>query len=391
MVDEARGHESKDKFPDVTYLANEPRLASQIDLRRRRLLRLQASLPPPATWVVDRLAALELAVEALSKGPRRTGAAEAAWIAVHQVRHALCLHDDRPSLIEIAHQVQADLVDYGVPAQSLPVDVQGLITALVQGRGEPTAAQRNELYALSIIAATRREAGWNRVNHLVSRRFRAAITVVAVLLILVIVLPIGFEHISVGQGIAAFVYSWAREAGCIVAVLSCGALGALLSVLLGHERLQISSVEHHIVVATHRLRPVVGAASALVFFILWESGILQMADAGQRKPGIISGTLLVMALASGFSERLLLGQIEKLSAALQSTPAPSGGGGGNGRSALLSGLDAPSEAGPSRGELLSARESPPPPAKPLAFAVNNNETAPPKPGAPPAPNEKKEA
>jgi hypothetical protein len=326
MADETHGHEAKGKLSEARYLPVEPRLATQLDQRRRRLLRLRALSSPPPGWVVDRLAALDQAIDALSKAPGRAALAEVAWIAVHQVRHALCLHDRRDTLIEIAHEVQYDLTDNAVPPQSLPADVPALITSLVQEGGEPTTRQRNELYALSLIAAARRESDWNRVNHLVGRRFRAALTVVAVLVILVVVLPFGFEHISVGQGLAPFVYSWAREAGCIVCVLACGALGALLSVLLGHERLQISSVEHHLVVSTHRLRPIVGAASALVFFILWESGVLQMADAGHRKAGLISGTLLLMAVVAGFSERLLLGQIEKLSAAFQSVPIRTGEG-----------------------------------------------------------------
>lgn len=300
----------------VEMLPMDPTLAMRIARSKCRLSRI-ADAPAGGTWAAEGLAALDSAVVALQKNPRSARAAEAVWMAVHQTRQALCLRDDRAALIEIAHEVEADLTEHGVALQGTKIDLQDLVFDLVHGRGEPTSLRRNQLYALSLIAARQREADWYKVNHLVQRRFRGAVAVIGLLGVLVLVLPFGLDHTIVGQGFGEAALSWAREAACIVAVLTCGALGGLLSVLLGRERLQLTAIEHHLVVATSRLRPVMGAASAAVFFILWESGVLQMADAGQRRAGAVSGTLLLMAVVSGFSERLLLGQIERLSAAFQ--------------------------------------------------------------------------
>ena len=305
----------------VEAMSVDPTLAMRIAEARRRLARLAAS-PSGGAWAADVLASLESAAISVHKYPRSARAAEGAWMAVHQARHGLCLRDDRAALIEIFHEVEADLSDHAVAVRGLEIDRHKLIVDLVHGAGEPGSLSRHQLYALSIMAARQREADWYKANHLVQRRFRAALAVIALLVILVVVLPVGLDHVAVGQGIGAAVVSWAREAGCIVAVMTCGALGGLLSVLLGREQLQITAIEHHLVVATSRLRPVVGAASAVVFFVLWESGLLRLADAGQRRAGAVSGTLLLLAVMAGFSERLLLGQIERLSEALQRTAGP---------------------------------------------------------------------
>lgn len=315
MGNEGNRDSKGDTLPRVETLSVEPTLATRLGQYRRRLARLAES-PSGGAWAADELAALEAATAGLVKAPHRARAAEVAWIAVHEVRQSLCLHDDRAALIDIAHEVASDLADHAT-TQPRQGEVGRLLAELVRGKGEPTALQRNELFSLAIVAAAQHQSDWHRANHLVQRRFRAALAVVALLAILLVVLPFAFERITVGQGLGAFAYSWAREAGCILAVLACGALGGLMSVLVGREQLQVSSVEHHLLVATCRLRPVIGAASALVFFVLWESGVLQMADAGRRRTGYVSGTLLLMAVVAGFSERLLLGQIEKLSAAFQ--------------------------------------------------------------------------
>jgi hypothetical protein len=325
MGDDARSGEARGVITRLEHLAVEPTLTMRMNQSRRLLRRLQDT-PQGGAWVADCLSSLDAAAAALRRAPRCPRVAEVAWMAVHQVRQTLCLHDDRPTLIEIAHEVWSDLSDHSAPMYLRRADIQRLLAELVRAEGEPSVLQRNELYSLAIVAAAQRETDWHRANHLVQRRFRSAMAVIVLLLILVVALPLALEHIAVGQGFWAAAYSWARESACIVAVLTCGALGGLLSVLLGREQLQISSVEHHILVATYRLRPVIGAASALVFFVLWESGVLQMADAGHRRAGYVSGTLLLMAVVAGFSERLLVGQIEKLSAAFQRAMGRGDGG-----------------------------------------------------------------
>lgn len=307
---------SEPSFLDSAAFLQDPPLATRLTQYHRRLTRRNEATPGTA-WVVDGLAAVHKALATIREEGLRPGATEAAWMAVHQVRQALCLHDDRPTLLEIAHEVQSDFLDCAIVPPTWRAESQALVQELVSGVAAPGPLLRNRLYSLAILAAGRRESDWRRANHVVSRRFRASVAVVVVTLILLVVLPFGFEHIAVGEGIGPMLYSWAREAGCILAVLMCGALGGLMSVLLRQEQLLMTSVEHHVIVATTKLRPIVGAASALVFFIVWESGLLQMADSGHRKAGVVSGTMLLIAVVAGFSERLLLGQIEKLSAALE--------------------------------------------------------------------------
>lgn len=321
MEQGARGQAARGGHPLGEALIIDPTLAMRLSEARRHLARMNET-PAGGAWAADGLAALESTAHTLHRHPRSARAAEAAWMAVHQARHGLCLREDRAGLIEIFHEVEADLLDHAVAVRGLDIDRPKLALELVHGRGEPASLQRHQLYALSILAARQREADWYKANHLVQRRFRAALAVIALLAVLVLVLPIGLDHVTAADGLGAALLSWGREAGCILAVITCGALGGLLSVLLGREQLQMTAIEHHLVVATVRLRPVVGAASAVVFFILWESGLLRMADAGQRRAGALSGTLLLLAVVAGFSERLLLGQIERLSEALRSGERP---------------------------------------------------------------------
>jgi len=305
-------------LPDSVAFTRDPALATRLAVYRRRLAR-RSEAPQAGAWVSDHLGALDGAVATLRKTSFQPGATEAAWMALHQVRQVLCLREDRAALIEIAHEIQEDLADCAVAHPALRAQGQALINELVAGDGPPPALLRNKLYSLAIIAGGKRESDWRNANHVVGRRQRAAIAVVVVTFMLLVALPFGFEHVSVGEGMGPLVYSWLREAGCILAVLACGALGGLMSVLLRHEQILLNSVEHHVFVATTRLRPVVGAASALVFFIIWESGLLQIADSGHRRPGVVSGTMLLIAVVAGFSERLLVGQIQKISAVIDGT------------------------------------------------------------------------
>lgn len=107
------------------------------------------------------------------------------------------------------------------------------------------------------------------------------------------------------------------ESGKYLLLALCGALGGFLSGLLREERVDISSIEHHLALFTFKLRPAIGAVAALVVGLLIRTELLKIEGVTWWGPG-----LLVFGVAVGFSERFLLGQIVRLTGEGAPTPAP---------------------------------------------------------------------
>src|SRR5690606_31574748 len=93
-------------------------------------------------------------------------------------------------------------------------------------------------------------------------------------------------------------------------VAICGAIGGLLSGLLNRDRTDLSSLDHHLEQFTLRLRPSVGAIAALIMRLFVLAGAINIGDAEG-----LSAELLLLAIAAGFSERLVVKQIERITTA----------------------------------------------------------------------------
>lgn len=315
-------------------LVKEPSLASRV----RELRRIEASLSDDERWKADLKEALDRAEEALGKTGEIATAYDAVWRALHGARHLLCQHGDATQLIEVASEIRADLV-YHPCKKELAEKLDGLVAELSEGacavasdaeaflekmtgelRELPTKEQRLRFLDLSHQAAEDRESQWRRTNRLLDRRKKAADLLWWLLGGAVALLPFVLGKVGRSHDLALLApgaWTWLRWVLTFGVVLGFGALGGVLSVLMGHATPASTSIDHHLELHTHHLRSRVGAASALILYLIVLAGLIQIQGPG---PPELSPLMLILSVLAGFSERLVVGQLDRISKALD-TPA----------------------------------------------------------------------
>ncbi len=274
---------------------------------------VQASLAPEVAGGLEPVLAR---ADALLR--RRGDAADAIWRCLHQVRHVLCEHGDAEQLIRVAADVRADLE--GPAEHRHLVELELEVREIREGRVDP--ARRRGLLWLSVVAAEAREAAWRRSNRLMKRRRRASLWLLA----LALVLAAGAPCVVDGMLVKRSWESWLAAFGWL-AVLGCGgAIGGLLSGLLRDDRVELSSIEHRLELFAFQMRPRIGAVAALLLALSAEAGIVQLPWSDGKK----DAALVLAAIAAGFSERFLLGHIDRLVEATRGSGGAKGGGGAEG-------------------------------------------------------------
>lgn len=269
-------------------LAEEPSLTTRIETER---------LEPLVGEINEiRIAQLDMAAMALEHRKIPT-AYDAVWRALHQVRHIDCEHAARSKLLRIAGDLAADL-KYNEDAVQLRERLETIKTELVAG--EPTTSMRMDLLRMSTTVAEERESRWRQTNRVIMRRRHASSVVRGFGLLLAGALPLATMGWSGWSVYLLGVFRY-LTLGC------CGALGGLLSGLLNKDRAGAPSIEHHLEQLRFRLRPSIGFVAAIIASLV--AGATGMMGP-EGLAGGLQADLLLLALASGFSERVLLGHMK---------------------------------------------------------------------------------
>lgn len=261
-------------------LAAEPSLVGRIHSLRR----FEASLPAGDVRQ-DIHELLNRAEQAISRVPGVPTAYDAVWRALHEIRHRQCLHPDLLQQQLVAADIRADLEyhrDKATLLRELETIVRQLPNPATWAETPETLSAR--LLRLSTIAAEEREAAWRKTNRIMRRRRETARWLGIATVALIALLP------------------WALHPEFD--------FGGLLSGLLNRDRTDLSSLDHHLEQFTLRLRPSVGAIAALIMRLFVLAGAINIGDAER-----LSAELLLLAIAAGFSERLVVKQIERISTA----------------------------------------------------------------------------
>lgn len=274
--------------PTGRQLAEEPSLWGRVAMERAERI-----ADAPANTRREEL--LNQAARAL--GEKLPTAHDAAWRALHQVRHLDCQHAEQSKLIQISSDLIAD-VKYHPQKEALQGELDQVSKTLaVPLDNSKLDALRPQLMRLSTIAAEERESMWRQANRIIARRKKASRWAVLVALALTVAMPLA-SNVGASVGWMALRY--------ITAGL-CGALGGLLSGLFHKDRLNAPSIEHHIEQTSFELRPSIGFVAAIIAMLVAETGALKSGDIAEG----LNPTLRLLAVSAGFSERFLIAHIDK--------------------------------------------------------------------------------
>lgn len=326
-----------ERWADARMLAKEPCLTGRINNLRHRT----HSLTDPLETRIDEL--LDRADTAMQSVPQIPTAYDAVWAALHEVRHILCKHGHADDRIAAASDILADL-EYHEQRERYIDEIEGLLRSL-KARPKDKAAEAKppsdeaakaeaptdeeigrQLLWLSKIAAEERQSTWRRTNRVMHRRLVASRWLMACCLVLIVGLPpvlrgrlsdltISFPPVDV---------EWLLQSLALTLFAACGAIGGLLSGVIRKEDAGLTSTQHHLEQFTVMLRPRIGAISALVIVILVDARFINVPEAGAAEGSILQSAstatmavLMLMAMASGFSERLLIGKIQQIASTTQ--------------------------------------------------------------------------
>lgn len=308
----SRGMWSFNKASTQTeLLVKEPSLTSRI----HELRRLQTSLSETERWKVDLGAALDRAAEALPLTAEVATAYDAVWRALHHARHLVCEHGDVNQLIQVASEVRTDLA-YHKERTKKEAALDKIIDKL-QGEEAELPKHRRELLSLSHEAADDREGEWRRANRLLERRKSAGRWLFGALILCAAILPLALGEPGKSARIVVtkeFLITWPRDAALLVTVMLFGALGGIMSILVGQKAAKATSLEHHVELKGAEVRWKIGAASALIMYLLLYAKVIQVGNTEPPPP--LSPIALLLCLIAGFSERLVVGQLDRLSNAM---------------------------------------------------------------------------
>lgn len=296
---------------DSEQLAREPSLISRIhEMRMVQRTLVDRELAARCASILDRADA------AIRKVRRISTAYDAVWRALHEVRHLLCAHGDGEQRLQAAADILAD-IEYHADKGKLREELDQVVARLHAGDQDVALGRR--LMWISMIAAEEREAAWRRTNRILRRRLSASRVLTAVGVVLIVGLPLVLDRALV-DGPTLDAGKWLIGALNYGALATCGALGGLLSGLLRGDREDLPSTAHHLEQLTFKIRPRIGAIAAIILDLVVRTGFVKVASAGA---GPLGAELLLLAIAAGFSERFLIGHMDRLSAVLDGKDAPS--------------------------------------------------------------------
>jgi hypothetical protein len=262
---------------------------------------LVRTLPPAELDRHDRIAqaasdALEFRVWGRFPRPRY----DAAWAELHHLRNFLCHSLPLDQLLAtVAEDVEADL-EYLDPREARESrkhldDVRGELERRITHDGDadgPDHVVRARLQALSKDTGDAHSAQWLRVNMM-----RKRLGLMGGMLM--VVLPVAVWRLSA-------VLDERRSASFYLLIAVFGALGGLISGLLGRESLDDHVTEYYIRRRLLFLRPLIGASLAVVGYCAVRAGLFSVAGVREdSKPG----AFLTLAFLAGFAERAFVKRI----------------------------------------------------------------------------------
>jgi hypothetical protein len=238
------------------------------------------------------------------------------WAELYQLRNEFCQELPLPRVLgELVEEISDDL-DYldATAARAKQAELQEIRSGLLDHLGCPDGtkalALRVRLEALSQLAAQARDAHWLKVN---MTRKRLAIMGVALMLVLLGVLLV------YGPGLrSGFRRGGDQYERFLWLILMFGAMGGLISAIMDSESVYTRASEYYIYRRLLYLRPLVGAALALVVYLALEARLVTITGIGSNNPGPNHNTdpaYLVIAFASGFAERAFVQQLLKVAGA----------------------------------------------------------------------------
>lgn len=289
-------------------LAREPSLVSRIhEMRMVQRTLADRDLAARCASILDRADA------AIHKVRYVYTAYDAVWRALHEVRHLLCAHGDGEQRLQAAADILAD-IEYHTDKAKLREELDQIVTRL--HAGEQDAALGRRLMWISMLAAEEREAAWRRTNRVLRRRLSASRVLTALCVVLIIGLPLVLDGVLVKVS-APDLAKWLIGVLNYGALVAFGALGGLLSGLLRGDREDLPSTAHHLEQLAFKIRPRIGGIAAIILDLIARTGFIKVAGAGTLGP-----ELLLLAIAAGFSERFLIGHMDRLSAVLDGKGPP---------------------------------------------------------------------
>jgi hypothetical protein len=289
-------------------LANEPNLVSRVHALRTLHQKLaECSHPELPPGLRDELGELVArAEEALRHVPRIPTAYDAVWRALHEARHLLCEHGDTYQKLLAVAEIRTD-IEYHQDKAQLEKRINAIIERMCRlGPHEDHSSISRELVVLSTIAAEEREAAWRKTNRTIGRLKKTSVWLWFGTFFLIVALP--WPLTANHEGLKADM--WQHGVGGYALVALCGAVGGLLSGMFNSPRSQVSSLDHHFEMFKVKVRPCVGAISALILRLVVIAGAINIPN-----PKGISAELLLLAIAAGFSERIVISQIERVAKA----------------------------------------------------------------------------
>ena len=225
---------------------------------------------------------------------------DAAWAQLHHLRSFLCQKLALAHLLGVvAEDVEAD-IEYLDPREAKEArreldDVRNKVRCRLNdskdGPKETESLVRARLEALSKDTGEAHEAQWLRVNMIRHRLTLMGIALAVVLPAVVWRLP----------GVLA-----ERTVGFFLVVALFGAMGGLISAVLGRDSLEDRVAEYYIRRHLLLLRPLIGAALALFSYCAVRFGLVSFGTVNEDSA---AGEFLVVAFLAGFAERAFVKRI----------------------------------------------------------------------------------
>ena len=221
-----------------------------------------------------------------------------AWAGIFRLRHLFCTQLAPAELCgRIIEHVRADLnylhgEDLTKTTAELD-DIGAVLLNIVAGHpnDDKQAGARTRLVAASRRVAEARQSRWLKVNMKRSRLALEGILLAIGLVLAVIALP---SLVSGHDGVF------------FLGLVGAGAIGGLVSSLFSPESVDAAATDFYVSRRLLYLRPLVGAAAALASDFAVQAGLLTIVGIDKTSD---TQAFLVLAFASGFSERLIVNKV----------------------------------------------------------------------------------
>ncbi len=228
------------------------------------------------------------------------------WQMLHTIRHMICRIGSVSDLLQVVVDIRGSLSYIAKEEQKqYEGDLDRIEESLRlhlpkheedrHAHALPMQEIRFDMERLSLLTADARDAHWRKVNLLRTRLLFTAIILGGLL---------GGSLWLVPEFLQMPKVTWTF----ILAVIVFGSIGGFVSALSTMESLEAPSSAYYIRRTLLCLKPLIGAASGLIIYLIQVSGVIKIVTASENT----QATYLVLAFAAGFSERFFLSGVEQV-------------------------------------------------------------------------------